>query len=65
MLYGGHRGVAVYMYRLVVWRYTNISNMYICYREIHGVYGGHRGVSVYLYRLVVWGYTNISNMYMC
>ena len=62
MLYGGHSGVAVCMYKLE-YAYTLTTRVYVYI--FFGGYLAYPVLTVYLYRLVVWGYTNISNMYMC
>ena len=61
VLYGGHGGVAVSMYRLGYVYTPKVEYVYICYSYIHVLYGGHGGVAVYMYRfrLCIYNYIRV------
>ena len=65
MLYGGHGGVAVYMYRLGYVYTLILEYVYICYSWIHVLYGGHGGVAVYMYRLGQVHTPTVEYVYIC
>ena len=65
MFYGGHGGVAVYMYMLGHVYTLILEYVYISYRDVHVLYGGHGGVAAYMFRLGYVYTLILEYVYIC